>query len=54
MLAQHLGVKDQELLEKDVRLHALLRGLVRDPAFGPHLVFKGGTRAPSCSSRSTR
>ena len=48
MLAQHLGVKDQELLEKDVRLHALLGSLVRDPTFGPHLAFKGGTCLIKC------
>ena len=48
MLAQHLGVNDQELLEKDVRLHALLASLVRDPTFGPHLVFKGGTCLIKC------
>ncbi|MGI0155177.1 MAG: nucleotidyl transferase AbiEii/AbiGii toxin family protein [Thermoplasmata archaeon] len=48
MLAQHLGVKDQELLEKDVRLHALLARLVRDPTFGPHLAFKGGTCLIKC------
>ena len=48
MLAQHLGVKDQELLEKDVRLHALLATLVRDPRFGSHLAFKGGTCLIKC------
>lgn len=48
MLAQHLGVKDQELLEKDIRLHTLLASLVRDPTFGPHLAFKGGTCLIKC------
>ncbi len=48
MLAEHLGVKDQELLEKDVRLHALLGSLVRDSTFGSHLVFKGGTCLIKC------
>lgn len=48
MLAEHLGVTDQELLEKDVRLHALLGSLVRDPTFGPHLAFKGGTCLIKC------
>lgn len=48
MLAQRLGVKDQELLEKDVRLHALLGSLVRDPTVGPHLAFKGGTCLIKC------
>jgi predicted nucleotidyltransferase component of viral defense system len=50
MLSEHLGVKDQELLEKDVRLHALLASLVRDPTFGPDLVFKGGTCLIKCYS----
>jgi Nucleotidyl transferase AbiEii toxin, Type IV TA system len=48
MLSEHLGVKDQELLEKDVRLHALLASLVGDPTFGPDLVFKGGTCLIKC------
>jgi hypothetical protein len=48
MLSQHLGVKDQELLEKDVRLHTLLGSLVREPTFGSHLVFKGGTCLIKC------
>jgi predicted nucleotidyltransferase component of viral defense system len=43
MLAEHLGVHDQELLEKDVRLHLLLGSLTHDPTFGPPLAFKGGT-----------
>ncbi len=48
MLAQHLGVRDQELREKDIRLHTLLASLVRDPTFGPHLAFKGGTCLIKC------
>lgn len=48
MLAQHLGVKDHELLEKDVRLHAILASLVADRSFGPHLAFKGGTCLIKC------
>lgn len=48
MLAEHVGVKDQELLEKDVRLHLILGSLTRDPTFGPHLVFKGGTCLIKC------
>jgi hypothetical protein len=48
MLSEHLGVKDLELLEKDVRLHALLGSFVRDPTFGSHLVFKGGTCLIKC------
>lgn len=48
MLAEHLGVRDHGLLEKDVRLHLLLGSLTRDPMCGPHLVFKGGTCLIKC------
>jgi hypothetical protein len=48
MLSEHLGVKDQELLERDVRLHALLGSLARDPTFASHLAFKGGTCLIKC------
>jgi predicted nucleotidyltransferase component of viral defense system len=48
MLAEHLGIPDQELLEKDVRLHLLLGSLTRDAKFGPHLAFKGGTCLIKC------
>lgn len=48
MLARHLGVGDLELLEKDVRLHALLESLAHDPTFGPRLAFKGGTCLIKC------
>jgi predicted nucleotidyltransferase component of viral defense system len=48
MLAEHLGIPDQELLEKDVRLHLLLGSLARDPNLGPHLAFKGGTCLIKC------
>lgn len=48
MLADHLGVKDQGLLEKDIRLHRLLRDLTRDPTLGTHLAFKGGTCLIKC------
>lgn len=48
MLAEHLNLPDQELLEKDVRLHRLLGSLSRDPNFGPHLAFKGGTCLIKC------
>jgi hypothetical protein len=48
MLAEHLGVHDQELLEKDVRLHLLLGSLTGDPTIGPHLAFKGGTCLIKC------
>jgi predicted nucleotidyltransferase component of viral defense system len=43
MLAEHLDIPDQELLEKDVRLHLLLGSLTRDANLGPQLAFKGGT-----------
>jgi predicted nucleotidyltransferase component of viral defense system len=48
MLAEHLNIPDQELLEKDVRLHLLLGRLTRDTRFGPHLAFKGGTCLIKC------
>jgi predicted nucleotidyltransferase component of viral defense system len=48
MLAEHLNITDQELLEKDVRLHLLLGSLARDTRFGPHLAFKGGTCLIKC------
>ncbi len=48
MLARHLGVHDQELLEQDVRLHGLLAAFVGDARFGPHLAFKGGTCLIKC------
>lgn len=48
MLATHAGVADQELLEKDVRLHTLLDALAGDAFFGPHLAFKGGTCLIKC------
>ncbi len=48
MLARHLGLNDQDLLEQDVRLHSLLAACVGDPALGPHLVFKGGTCLIKC------
>lgn len=48
MLAEHLVIGDQGLLEKDVRLHALLRTLASDTQFGPHLAFKGGTCLIKC------
>lgn len=48
MLAENLGIDDLELLEKDVRLHALLGSMVRAPTLGPHLAFKGGTCLIKC------
>ncbi len=48
MLSEHLLIPDQELLEKDVRLHLLLGSLTRDTKVGPHLAFKGGTCLIKC------
>jgi predicted nucleotidyltransferase component of viral defense system len=48
MLSEDLAIPDQGLLEKDVRLHLLLGSLTRDPNFGPHLAFKGGTCLIKC------
>ena len=47
-LARYAGIADQDLLEKDVRLHFLLEGLVQDPSVGEDLVFKGGTCLIKC------
>lgn len=41
-------MKNQSLLEKDVRLHQLLGSLVRSHAVGDELVFKGGTCLIKC------
>jgi len=48
MLAAHAGIRDQDLLEKDVRLHLLLDELARDASVGPDLIFKGGTCLIKC------
>lgn len=48
MLAAHAGIADQELLEKDVRLHLLLDALATDPGVGSQLIFKGGTCLIKC------
>lgn len=48
MLAAHAGIADQDLLEKDVRLHLLLDALATDGAIGPRLIFKGGTCLIKC------
>ncbi|MGQ0535365.1 MAG: nucleotidyl transferase AbiEii/AbiGii toxin family protein [Methanobacteriota archaeon] len=48
MLAAHARIADQELLEKDVRLHLLLEALAADAAVGPELIFKGGTCLIKC------
>jgi predicted nucleotidyltransferase component of viral defense system len=48
MLAAHAGIRDQDLLEKDVRLHFLLGELERDKSLSPTLIFKGGTCLIKC------
>lgn len=48
MLAAHAGISDQDLLEKDVRLHLLLDALTSDPHVGRDLIFKGGTCLIKC------
>lgn len=48
MLAAHARVSDQDLLEKDVRLHLLLQALVEDETNGRKLIFKGGTCLIKC------
>jgi len=48
MLAKHAGISDHEILEKDVRLHMLLKALTEESESGPHLVFKGGTCLIKC------
>ena len=47
-LAAHSGVRDQDLLEKDVRLHLLLQALAEDETANGELVFKGGTCLIKC------
>jgi len=47
-LAAHSGVRDQDLLEKDVRLHFLLQALAEDETANGELVFKGGTCLIKC------
>lgn len=48
MLAAHARIADQDLLEKDIRLHLLLDVIAADPAIGPNLIFKGGTCLIKC------
>lgn len=47
-LAAHAGVRDQDLLEKDVRLHLLLQALAEDETLDRELIFKGGTCLIKC------
>lgn len=47
-MAAHSGVRDQDLLEKDVRLHFLLQALAEDETANGELVFKGGTCLIKC------
>ena len=47
-LARYAGIADQDLLEKDVRLHFLLQAFAGDPTLGEDLVFKGGTCLIKC------
>lgn len=42
-LARATNIADQDLLERDVRLHLLLREILADPFLLKNLVFKGGT-----------
>ncbi|MFH0862822.1 MAG: nucleotidyl transferase AbiEii/AbiGii toxin family protein [Candidatus Altiarchaeota archaeon] len=42
------GIKQAELLEKDMLLHLLLRELTADEHFRTHYVFKGGTCLIKC------
>lgn len=46
-IAGELRIKNQDLLEKDVRLHRLLKAL-HESAIGQDLVFKGGTCLIKC------
>ena len=46
-IAGELRIRDQGLLEQDVRLHRLLKAILDSP-MGPDLVFKGGTCLTKC------
>ena len=46
--AKKTGVKQAELLEKDMLLHLLLKELAADERFRTHYVFKGGTCLIKC------
>lgn len=46
--ARKTGVKQVELLEKDMFLHLLLKELTTDEHFRTHYVFKGGTCLIKC------
>lgn len=47
-LAKYTGIQNQELLEKDVRLHLLLTALDGDDRLHEDLLFKGGTCLIKC------
>jgi len=47
-VAKKTGVKQVELLEKDMLLHLLLQELATDERFRTHYVFKGGTCLIKC------
>ncbi len=47
-LAAHADVRDQDLLEKAVRLHLLLQALAEDKSMDRGLIFKGGTCLIKC------
>jgi predicted nucleotidyltransferase component of viral defense system len=47
-LAAAIGIQDRALLEKDIRLHALLQHLMQESSIHEHLVFKGGTCLIKC------
>ncbi len=47
-LAAHARVRDEDLLEKDVRLHLLLQALADEETANGELVFKGGTCLIKC------
>lgn len=47
-LAAELGIQDQALLEKDIRLHSLLHHLTQESDIREDLSFKGGTCLIKC------
>ena len=47
-LAKYTGIQNQELLEKDVRLHLLLTALAGDDRLHEHLLFKRGNCLIKC------
>lgn len=47
-LAASLDVQDHALLEKDIRLHALLHHFMTESTIREQLAFKGGTCLIKC------